>query len=121
MLTCVCPEVSLEVGALEVSLPAARKVAYIVPPAGEVQLGGRGGHGTAGPRGHVDRGRGQRQQLGVAEGHDVLRAVLGLGNGRLGGQHQHHRSLRHRRAHEEGLMLAERRALGEDGCGAGGL
>lgn len=32
-LTCVCSQVSLEVGALEVRLPAAREVADVVPPA----------------------------------------------------------------------------------------
>lgn len=54
-LTCVCSEVCLEVGALEVSLPAAGEVAHVVPPAGEVHLGGAAGSG-----GHVDRGGGQR-------------------------------------------------------------
>lgn len=36
--TCVCAQVSLQVGALEVRLLAAREVADVVSPAGEVRL-----------------------------------------------------------------------------------
>lgn len=55
LLTCVCSEVSLEVGALEVGLPTAGEGAHVVPAAGEVHLGG-----AAGPGGNIDRGGGQR-------------------------------------------------------------
>lgn len=120
LLTCVCAEVSLEVRALEVRLPAAGEVAHIVSPAGKVHLCGRGA--AALPRRYVDRRRGQRQQLGVAQRHDSLGAVRRLGHRGLR-QDQHHRALRHRRAHDEGLLdggRAARGRLGQDGCGGAG-
>lgn len=41
LFTCVCAQVSLQVGTLEVRLFAAGEVADVVSPAGEVGLGGR--------------------------------------------------------------------------------
>lgn len=93
-LTGVGAEVSLEVGAFEVGLPAAGGVADIVPPPGEVQR--RGALGTGG--GDEHGGRGKRQQPGTPRSQDPCRGA----GGRRRGQDQHHRSLRHRRAHEHG-------------------
>lgn len=62
------PQVSLQVRALEVGLLAAREVADVVSSAGEVSLRAAATRSC----GHVDRGRGQGEELGAAQGHDSL-------------------------------------------------
>lgn len=111
LFTCVCAQVSLQVGALEVGLLAAREVADIISSAGEVGLRGAAARSCW----HVNRCWGQGEELGVAQGHDSLGALWRLGDGWLG-NHEHHGALGHGGAHQQRLGEAGRR-LGQDGLG----
>ena len=87
-------EVSLEVGTLEVRLLAPGEVTHVVPPAGKVGLR----RAAVLPRRHVNRSWRQGEELGVAQGHDLLCALGGLRHGALG-HHEHHGALGDRGAH----------------------
>lgn len=99
-------QVSLKVGALEVGFLAAGEVADVVPPAGEVGLGGA----ATWSRWHVDRCRGQWEELGAAQGHHSLRWLRRLGDRWLR-NHKHHRRTHQQRRGEAGGRL------GQDGLG----
>lgn len=105
--TGVGAQVGFEVGTLEVGFLAAGEVTHVIPPPGEVHLGGTG---LARSDEHGSRGEGQ--ELGAAHGHQGLRARRCLRDSGLW-QNQHDSPLRHRGAHEH--RLGERGCLGQYG------